>query len=59
MGKLSIARGYGKRKILLKLTFGKTVALSNVLNVPSMSRNLVFRCILNKVGLKTVLEADR
>jgi hypothetical protein len=59
MGNSATAGVCGKGKILLKLTSGKTLALSNVLFVPSMRRNLVSGALLNKAGLKIVLESDK
>ena len=55
MGNQSIAGVFGKRKIFLKLTSGKTLALNNVLYVPSLRRNLVSGALLNKASLKIVL----
>ena len=49
----------GKGKVFLKLTFRKTLALNNVLYVPSLRRNLVSSGLLNKAGLKIVFEADK
>ncbi|KAL0546602.1 hypothetical protein IC582_016514 [Cucumis melo] len=49
----------GKGKVILKLTSGKTLSLSNVLYVPSLRRNLVSGSLLNRVGLKIVLEGDK
>lgn len=49
----------GKGKIFIKLTSGETLALNNVLYVPSLRRNLISSSLLNKVGLKIVLEADK
>jgi len=40
----------GKWKVLLKLTYGKTMALSDVLHVPSIRFNLIFVALLGKVG---------
>ncbi|KAA0033483.1 ty1-copia retrotransposon protein [Cucumis melo var. makuwa] len=48
-----------KGKIILKLTFEKTLSLSNVLYVSSLSRNLVSGSLLNQAGLKIVLEGDK
>ncbi|KAH6793866.1 hypothetical protein C2S52_004343 [Perilla frutescens var. hirtella] len=55
----SVARVLGKGQILLKLTSGKTLSLSNALYIPSMRRNPVSGALLNKTGLKIVLEANR
>ncbi|KAH6794775.1 centromere protein X [Perilla frutescens var. hirtella] len=59
MGNSSIAGVLGKGKILLKLTSGKTLSLNNALFVPSMRRNLISGALLNKAGLKIVVESDR
>lgn len=59
MGNYAIVGVHGKGKILLKLTSGKTLALNNVLYVPEMRRNLVSGALLNKAGLKIVLEYDK
>ncbi|KAL0312905.1 UNVERIFIED_CONTAM: Retrovirus-related Pol polyprotein from transposon TNT 1-94 [Sesamum radiatum] len=59
MGNSAIAGVWGKGKVLLKLTSGKTVALQDVLYVPSLRRNLISGSLHNKVGLKIVLEADK
>ncbi|KAL0461375.1 UNVERIFIED_CONTAM: Retrovirus-related Pol polyprotein from transposon RE2 [Sesamum latifolium] len=48
-----------KGKVLLKLTSEKTLDLQDVLYVPSLRRNLISGSLLNKVGLKIVLEADK
>ena len=42
----------GKGKVLLKLTSGKTLALSDVLHVPTIRFNLIFVALLGKVGVK-------
>ncbi|KAA0068137.1 ty1-copia retrotransposon protein [Cucumis melo var. makuwa] len=49
----------GKGKVILKLTSGKTSSLCNVLYVPSLRRNLVSGSLLNRAGLKIVLEGDK
>ena len=59
MGNQSVASVLSKGKILLKLTYGKTLALNNVVYVPSLRRNLVYGALLNKAGLKIVLEANK
>ncbi|KAA0052404.1 ty1-copia retrotransposon protein [Cucumis melo var. makuwa] len=48
-----------KGKVILKLTSGKTLSLSNVLYVSSLHRNLVSESLLNRAGLKIVLEGDK
>ncbi|XP_074267011.1 uncharacterized protein LOC141590312 [Silene latifolia] len=52
MGNSSSAVITGKGKIFLKLTSGKTLALNNVLYVPTLRRNLVSGALLNKAGVK-------
>ncbi|KAK9740651.1 hypothetical protein RND81_03G051100 [Saponaria officinalis] len=59
MGNSSSAMITGKGKIFLKLTSGKTLALNNVLYVPTLRRNLVSGALLNKAGMKLVFEADK
>ncbi|KAL0285600.1 UNVERIFIED_CONTAM: hypothetical protein Sangu_2771500 [Sesamum angustifolium] len=59
MGNSTTSGVLGKGKILLKLTSGKTLALIDVLYVPSLRRNLVSGSLLNKAGLKIVLESDK
>ncbi|KAA0041580.1 ty1-copia retrotransposon protein [Cucumis melo var. makuwa] len=59
MGNSATAGVIGKGKVILKLTSGKTLSLSNVLYVPSLRRNLVSGNLLNRVGLKIVLEGNK
>ncbi|KAL0383157.1 UNVERIFIED_CONTAM: Retrovirus-related Pol polyprotein from transposon TNT 1-94 [Sesamum calycinum] len=59
MGNSTTAGVLSKGKILLKLTSGKTLALIDVLYVPSLRRNLVSGSLLNKAGLQIVLESDK
>ena len=49
----------GRRKVMLKLTSGKTLALSDVLHVPNIRANLVSVALLGKVGVKVSLEFDK
>jgi len=49
----------GKGKVLLKLTSGKTLTLSDVLHVPSSKVNLIFVALLNNVGVKVSFESDK
>jgi len=46
-------------KVLLKLTSRKTLALSNVLYVPSIRVNLIFVALLGKIGVKYLLNLTR
>ncbi|KAA0056672.1 ty1-copia retrotransposon protein [Cucumis melo var. makuwa] len=59
MGNSATSGVIGKGKVILKLTSGKTLSLSNVLYVPSLRRNLVSGSLLNRAGLKIVLEGDK
>ena len=49
----------GKGKVLLKLTSGKTLALSDVLHVPSIRVNLISVALLGKVGAKVSFKSDK
>ena len=44
---------------MLKLTSGKTLALSDVLHVPNIRANLVSVALSGKVGVKVSFESDR
>ena len=59
MGNTTTVEVLGKGKVFLKLTSRKTLALNNVLFVPSLRMNLVSSGLLNKVGLKIVFETDK
>jgi len=48
-----------KGKVLLKLTYGKTLALSDVLHVPSIRVNLISVALLGKVGVKVSFKFDK
>jgi len=48
-----------KGKVLLKLTYGKTLTWSDVLHVPSIRVNLIFVALLSKVGVKVSFEYDK
>jgi len=48
-----------KGKVLLKLTSGKTLALSDVLHVPPIRVNLISVALLSKVGVKVSFEYDK
>ena len=53
------AQVLGKGKVMLKLTSGKTLALSDVLHVPNIRENLVSVALLGKVEVKVSFESDR
>ena len=49
----------GKRKVLLKLTSGKLLALSDVLHVPDIHWNLASVSLLGKEGVKIMFDSDK
>jgi len=49
----------GKGKVMLKLTSGKTLALSDVLHVPNIRTNLISVALLSKGGIKVSFESDK
>ena len=49
----------GKGKVLLKLTSGNTLALSDVLHVSLIKVNLISIALLEKVGVKVSFESDK
>jgi len=44
---------------MLKLTSGKTLALSDVLHVPNIRTNLISVALLSKGGIKVSFESDK
>ena len=59
LGDSRITLVLGKGKVLLKLTSDKTLALSDVLHVPSIRVNLIYVAFLSKVGVKVSFESDK
>ncbi|GKB13138.1 pol polyprotein [Tanacetum coccineum] len=49
----------GKGKVILKLTSGKDLLLSNVLHVPNITKNLISGPILSNKGFKLVFELGK
>ena len=49
----------GKWKVLLKLTFGKVLALSDFLHVPDIRWNLVSVPLLGKVEVRILFNSDK
>ncbi|KAL6319669.1 hypothetical protein AAG906_026720 [Vitis piasezkii] len=49
----------GKGKVLLKIAFGKVLALSDVLHVPDIRWNLVSISLLGKIGVKILFDSDK
>ncbi|XP_021727439.1 uncharacterized protein LOC110694578 [Chenopodium quinoa] len=59
MGNSTSASIQGKGKIVLTLTSGKLLTLTNVLHVLEMCRNLISSSLLMKDGLKLSFDSDR
>ena len=53
------AKAFGKGCVTIQFSSGKKLILTNVLHVPDVVKNLVSADILNKKGLKAVLEANK
>ncbi|GKF96603.1 hypothetical protein Tco_0292424, partial [Tanacetum coccineum] len=59
MGNRFSSKIKGKRKVILKLTSGKDLVLSNVLHVPNITKNMISGPILSNKGFKLVIESDK
>ncbi|GJY71917.1 retrotransposon protein, putative, ty1-copia subclass [Tanacetum coccineum] len=59
MGNGTTSKIEGKCKVILKLTSGKDLVLSNVLNVSKTTKNLTSGPILSNKGFKLVFESDK
>ena len=59
MGNGTSSKIEGKGKVILKLTSGKDLVLSNVLHVPNITKNLISGPILSNKGFKLVFESDK
>ena len=59
MGDSRFFRMIGKRKVLLKLTSRKVLALSDVLHVPDIRWNLVSVSLLGKAGMRILFDFDK
>lgn len=49
----------GHDKVVLKLTFGHTVTLTNVKHVPNMRKNLIFGTLMSKHGFTTSFKSEK
>ena len=58
LGDSHTAQVLGKGKVMLKLTWGKTLALNDALHVPNIRENLVYVALLGKVGIKVSFKSD-
>ncbi|GKB53653.1 pol polyprotein [Tanacetum coccineum] len=59
MGNGTSSKIKGKGKVILKLTSGKDLVLSNMLYVPNINNNLISGPILSNKGFKLVIESDK
>ncbi|XP_060964774.1 uncharacterized protein LOC133033727 [Cannabis sativa] len=59
LGDSQTVQVFGKGKVVLKLTFGKTLALNDVLHVPNIRANLISATLLGKVGVKVSFESGK
>ena len=59
MGNSRSTRVIGKGKVLLKLTSGKSLTLTNVLHVPNIHWNLVSISLLGKARMRILFEFDK
>ena len=59
MRNFSTSKIKGQGKVILKMTYGKELTLTNVLYVPEIHKNLVFGSLLNSHGFLLVFESDK
>ena len=55
MGNSATSEIKGKGKVVLKMTFGKELTITNVLYVPEIYKNLIFDSLLNSHGFQLCL----
>ena len=48
----------GKRRVLLKLTYNKTLSLINIIHIPHLKHHLVSVHLLGMVGIKILFDGD-
>ena len=58
MGNSTTSEIKGQGKVMLKMTYGKELTLTNVLYVPEIRKNLVSGSLLNNHGFRMVFESD-
>ena len=58
MGNSSSSKVKGQGKVVLKMILGKELTLNDVLHVPEIRKNIVFRSLLSKKGFKLVFVSD-
>ncbi|GJZ72547.1 hypothetical protein Tco_0636398, partial [Tanacetum coccineum] len=59
MGNGTASKIEGKWKVILKLTFGKDLVLTNVLHVPNITKNMICGPIISNEGFKFVFKSDK
>ena len=59
LGDSRTAQLHGKGKVLPKLTFGKTLALNDVLHLPNIRENLVSVTLLRDASVNVSFESDK
>ena len=59
MGNSATSEIKGKGKVVLKMTSGNELTLTNVLYVPEICKNLVSGSLLNIHGFQLVFESDK
>ena len=59
IGNFATSKIQGEGKIILKMTFGKTLTLNNVLYVPEINKNFVSGSLLSKHGFRMMFESDK
>ena len=59
MGNSATSEIKGQGKVVLKMTSGKELTLTNVLYVPEIRKNLVSRSLLNSHGFQMVFESEK
>nr|GEW73876.1 DNA polymerase zeta catalytic subunit-like [Tanacetum cinerariifolium] len=59
MGNRTSSKIERKGKVILKMTSGKDLVLSNVLYVPNITKNLIYGPILSNKGFKLVTESNK
>ena len=59
MGNSATSDIKGQGKVVLKMTSGKELTLTNVLYVPEIRKNLVSGSLLNSHGFRLVFESDK
>ena len=59
MGNFATSDIKGQCKVVLKMTSGKELTLTNVLYVPEIRKNLVSGSLLNSHGFRLVFESDK